>query len=419
MRQPAGVAPGRMDVRWSGDRSGSLRSPVGLLSRGAWRRWSVVVCGTAALCVLPAVIAALPVRQSPISAAALRARILASASVPYEAYAESTVDLGLPDLPDLHEVSQLLDGTTDQYVWYRSAGYWRADDVTGSGPNGTFQAGESDTYQNGQLTYLWDYGRSLLTQIIGAQPVRLPRAADLLPPALARRLLGIAAAMDHYSRLPSQQVAGIDAAGLRVTPAGRATTIGAIDIWADPRTGLPVEVQITGRGAAQPVLTSSFLELSQRRPGLDVVTPHLAPGIGVTTTSLPAVDSVLNGDGDGDHDGSPFPRELAGSSHVAIPGSPPGVAVYGAGFSRFVLLPLPRSVGPTMLSTALGAGAGVLALAGQTGALIRTPLLTVLMVRPGPRPATFLFAGAVTPAVLENAATSLIGYLTRWFGTHR
>ena len=395
-----------------------MRTPVSLLNKGAWRRWSVVVCGTAALCAVPVVITALPVRQSPISAAALRVRILASASVPYEAYVDSTVDLGLPDLPDLHDVSQLLDGTTDQYVWYRSPTYWRANDVTGSGPNGTFQAGESDTYQDGQLTYLWDYGRSLFTQIVGAQPVRLPRAADLLPPALARRVLGIAAATDHYSSLPSRRVAGIDAAGLRVTPAGHATTIGAIDIWADPRTGLPVEVQITARGAAQPVLTSSFLELSQRRPGLNVVTPHPAPGIGVTTARLPAVDSVLNGDGDGDHDGSPFPRELAGSSHVAIPGSPPGVAVYGTGFSRFVLLPLSRSVGPTMLNAALGAGADVLSLAGQTGALIRTPLLTVLMVEAGLRPATFLFAGAVTPAVLENAATSLIAYLTRWFRTH-
>lgn len=390
-----------------------------LLSSGAWRRWSVVACGTAALCALPAVIAALPVPQSPISVAALRARILASASVPYQAYAESVVDLGLPDLPGLHDISLLLDGTTDQYVWYRSAAYWRADDVTGSGPNGTFQAGESDTYQNGQATYLWDYGRSLLTRIVGAQPVRLPRAADLLPPALARRLLGIAAATDHYSRLPSRRIAGIDAAGLRVEPAGRATTIGAIDIWADPGTGLPVEVQITGRGAAQPVLTSTFLELSQRRPGLDVVTPHLAPGIGFTTTSLPAVDSVLNSDGDGDHDGSPFPGELAGSSRVAVPGSPPGVAIYGTGFSRFVLLPLPRSVGPTMLNAALGAGAGVLSVAGQPGALIRTPLLTVLIVRAGLRPAHFLFAGAVTPAVLENAATSLAAYLTRWFRTNR
>jgi hypothetical protein len=75
-----------------------------------------VAGGTAALCAIPAVIAALPVQQSAISAAALRARILASASVPYQAYAESTVDFGLPALPDLHDVSQLLDGTTDQYV---------------------------------------------------------------------------------------------------------------------------------------------------------------------------------------------------------------------------------------------------------------------------------------------------------------
>jgi hypothetical protein len=392
---------------------------MSLPGQGAWRRWSIVACGTAALCALPVVIAALPVQQSPISAAALRARILASASVPYEAYAESTVDLGLPQLPDLRDVSQLLDGTTDQYVWYRSPTYWRADNVTGSGPNGTFQAGESDTYQNGQLVYLWDYGRSLFTQIVGAQPVRLPRAADLLPPALARRLLGIAAATDHYSRLPSRRVAGVDAAGLRVVPAGRVTTIGTIDIWADPRTGLPVEVQITGRGTARPVLTSGFLELSEHRPGLAGLVPDPAPGVGFTTTSLPAVDSVLNGDGDGDHDGSPFPRQLGGSRHVAIPGSPPGVAVYGAGFSRFVLLPLPHSVAPAMLNIALSAGAQVLSIAGQTGALIRTPLLTVVMVRAGRRPATFLFAGALTPAVLENAATSLVAYLTRWFRANR
>jgi hypothetical protein len=392
---------------------------VSLLGRGAWRRWAVVACGTAVLCAVPAVIAALPVPGSPVGAGALRARILASASVPYEAYAESTVDLGLPELPDLHDVGQLLDGTTDQYVWYRSPAYWRADDVTGNGPNNTYQAGESDTYQDGQVTYLWDYGRNLLTQVIGAQPIRLPRAADLLPPALARRLLGIAAATDHLARLPSRRVAGVDAAGLRVTPAGTGTTIGAIDIWADPRTGLPVEVQIIARGVAQPVLTSSFLELSQRRPGLDVVTPDPAPAIGFATTSLPAVDSVLNGDGDGDHDGSPFPRQLDGRSHVAIPGSPPGVAVYGTGFSRFVLLPLPGGAGASMLNAAVNAGAAGVPVAGGTGALIRTPLLTVVMVRAGPRPATFLLAGAVTPAVLENAATSLVTYLTRWFRTHR
>src|ERR1035438_8427084 len=116
------------------------------------------------MCALPAVA---------ISSATLRARILASVSVPYEGYAESTVNLGLPELPDLQDVSTLFDGSTDQYAWYRSPGSWRAAVITG--------AGESDTYQSGQQTYQWDYGHNVLTRIVGAQPVRLPRAAALRP----------------------------------------------------------------------------------------------------------------------------------------------------------------------------------------------------------------------------------------------
>jgi hypothetical protein len=382
-----------------------------------------VASGTAVLCALPAVIAALPVPASAVSAATLRARMLASAQVPYQGYADATVNLGLPELPSLQDVSDLLDGSTDQYVWYRSPAAWRADDVTGTG--------ENDTYQVGPVTYLWDYGHSLFTRVIGTQPVRLPRAADLLPPALARRLLDTAAAADRYSRLPSRRVAGIAAAGLRVTPADPATTIAAIDIWADPRTGLPVEVHITGRGAGQPVLSSTFLQLSQRSPGPGILTPRPAPGIAVTTTSLPQVDAVLNGDGDGDHDSTPFPAQLAGRRYVVISGSPPGVAVYGTGFSRFVLVPLPRSVGASALTAAIGAGAAAVTLAGQAstgqtgsapaGALIRTPLLTVLLVRAGFRHTTFMFTGAVTPALLENAAAGLVAYLNARFRsrTHR
>ena len=220
--------------------------------------------GTALLCALPAVIAALPVPSSAISAPVLRDRILASASVPYQGYAESTVNLGLPELPDLHNVSLLLDGTTDQYVWYRSPAYWRADDVTGTG--------ESDTYADGGVTYLWSYGTNLLTQITGAEPVRLPRAADLLPPALARRLLDTAGRADRISRLPDRRIAGVDAAGLRLVPAGSGTTVGSVQIWADPASGLPVQVKIIGRGTAgqpgQAALFSTFLELSRAQPDL-------------------------------------------------------------------------------------------------------------------------------------------------------
>ena len=161
----------------------------------------MVACGVGLLCGLPVIVSALPVPASSLTAAALRARILASADVPYQGYAESSVDLGLPTLPDLGDVSTLLDGTTDQEAWYRSPTQWRADVLT--------SVGETDTYQTSHGTFVWDYSSNLMTQILGTEPVRLPRAADLLPPELARRLLGYASPADRLSRLPAQRVAGV------------------------------------------------------------------------------------------------------------------------------------------------------------------------------------------------------------------
>jgi hypothetical protein len=65
------------------------------------------------------------------------------------------------------------------------------------------------------------------------------------------------------------------------------------------------------------------------------------------------------------------------------------------------------------------AGADLVPLTGQTGAVIRTPLLSVLMVTAGFHHATWLFAGAVTPAVLERAANSMINDLTHFFRLRR
>ena len=362
----------------------------------ARRRWFAVAGAVALLCCLPALIGALPVPASPLTAAQLRARILASAAVPYQGYAESAVDLGLPDLPDLGDVSMLLDGTTDQYAWYRSPEHWRADVLTA--------AGENDVYQSGQETYLWDYGRNLLTQIVGAQPVRLPRSSDLLPPALGRRLLSFASSADHLSRLPSRRIAGVDAAGLRIVPADRATTVGQVDIWAEPASGLPVQVEIIGRGGGSPARLARFLEVSSRRPALATVTPEPAPDVGVTTTRLPDVSGTLNGFG------PPLPGRLAGLTRIAVPAGLRDLGGYGSGFSRFAVLPLPQGVGSRALAAAGGAaaGAGVVRLDGGTGVLIDTPLLTVLLARSEFGGPVFLLAGAVTPALLLRAGSGLL-----------
>ena len=353
-----------------------------------------MACGVALLCAVPAVVAALPVPGSSVGAAALRARILASAGVPYQGYDESSVDLGLPDLPDLGDVSTLLDGITDQEAWYRSPGEWRADVVT--------TAGETDTYQTADGIYVWDYSSNLLTQIIGPQPVRLPRAGDLLPPALALRLLGFASRADRISRLPSQRVAGVAAAGLQLVPADPRTTVGAVDIWADPADGLPVEVTVTERGARGPALVTRFLDLSLSRPALATVTPDPAPGVGVTTTALPDITRILN------RFAPPLPARIAGMARAAAPAGLPDVAAYGTGFSRIAVLPLPGGVGQRALSAADDAGAGGISLTNGTGALIQTPLLTVLLAQAQSGGPVYLLAGAVTPALLVRAGSDLL-----------
>jgi hypothetical protein len=353
-----------------------------------------VACGTAALCALPVIAGALPVPQSPVSAAVLRARILASAHVPYQGYAESTVSLGLPTLPDLKGVSMLLNGTTDQYTWYRSPAHWRAEVST--------PAGEDDTYQAGAVTYQWDYGRNLLTRIVGSAPVRLPRAADLLPPALGRRLLALSAGSGRISRLPSRQIAGTAAAGLQVRATDPRTTIAAVDIWADPATGLPVAVQVFARGTARPLVTSEFLQLSESRPAMSVVTPHPALGVGVTTTELPDVSQVLEGVG------PTLPVRLAGFARSQIHDGITWIGAYGTGLSRFAVIPLPGQVGTQALSTALGAGAELDEYPDGMAVVIRTPLLTVVLASSKFSGPVFLLAGPVTPAVLLRAGSGLM-----------
>ena len=379
---------------WGGARPTAPDLLMRVVSRQAYRRWTIVAAGTALLCGLPALIAAWPVPSAAVSAGQLRARIMSSTGVPYQGYAESNVDLGLPSLPDVGDVISLLDGTTDQYVWYRSADEWRADVLT--------TAGETDTYQSAYGTFEWNYSSNLLTQILGAEPVRLPRAADLLPPALAQRLLSYAGPATRLSALPAQRVAGVDAAGLRLTPSGSTSTISAVDVWADPRTGLAVEVEIFGKYSTAPVLMARFLDVSFTPPAVATVTPDLGAGVNIASSSLPDVARILHGYG------PVLPPSLGDVAETAgVPGLP-DLAAYGAGLARFAVIPLPYGTGESLIQAATSAGVTV-QLGNGTAVIIQTPLVTVLLSQQPARP-TYLLAGTVTASVLERAAEQLPEY---------
>ena len=81
--------------------------------------------------------------------------------------------------------------------------------------------------------------------ISAVSEIRLPDASDLLPPTLARALLQDVGD-EELARLPSRRVAGMAAPGVRLVPADRRGP-GPLDLWAEPQTGLPLRVEVSGR----------------------------------------------------------------------------------------------------------------------------------------------------------------------------
>ncbi len=360
----------------------------------ARRRWCLVAGAVAVICAVPAVVSALPAAAPPLSAAQLRARVLASAGRPFQGYAQSAGALGIPSLPGLRDLTALLAGTTRMRIWQASASRWRVDVMS--------DAGERDTYQMPAGTFVWDSGAMLLTEVIGTAGFRLPRPADFTPPALAAWLLRYAGSNSRVSGIAAARVAGIGAAGLRVVPADPATTIGRVDIWADPRTGLPLRVEIVGRRGGAPALVSQFLQVSDDPPGRRVLTPARGPGTGLSVSDATDIVGALR-----NLRPEPLPGRLAGRARIRLPFGFQGIGVYGKGLSTFAVLPLPRLAGPRALEKVRKAGGVSVTFPAGFGEQISTPLLTVTAARSFVSDDTFLLAGLVDATLLRAAAVEL------------
>ena len=364
------------------------------------RRWAVVAAGVALLCGLPVIASALPVSVPQLTASQLRARILTSADESYAGYAESNATFGLPPVSGLTGLTSLLNGVTRMRVWQATPARWRVDVLS--------DAGERDTYQvSGYRSYIWDSGGQLLTEVRGRQTYRLPRAADLVPPALALRLLSEGGRQARFSVIAPVRVAGRDAAGLRMTPADPASTVGRVDIWADPSSGLPLLVEVFGRGSGRPALESLFFQVSSWHPDPRVLTPARGPGAGFTVTSPGNLAGALSNLGL-----VALPAELAGRIRLPVQPGFETIGAYGGGLTTFAVLGVRGSSGRRLIPDAVKAGGTPLVIAGGAGAEISAPLLNAVLVRPPGFFVTFLLAGTVSTRLLEQAAAELTSLVT-------
>jgi len=357
------------------------------------RRWLLVAVGAAALVGAVPLRDALPLAARGVPVDDLRRRILDSTAQPWVGLAEATGRIALPELPALESTTALFTGVTRVRGLVAGPDRWRADELT--------PVGERDVYHLGGREYVWDFGFDQLTALSGTAALRLPRAADLLPPELGRRLLGLAPD-DPVAPLPARGVAGLTAEGLRLTPADPDTTVGRVDVWADPASGLPLHVEIAPRGASEvPLLVSTMQEVDLRPPDDASLVPPRPPGssrVRAAAADLGAALRVL--------DAPPPPTRLTGRSRVPLTGEElPGVGVYGAGLAGFVLVPVSRGIAGRVLDGATTAGGVPITVPRGRAVRIGTPLLS-LAVRSG-RGGSVLLVGTVGPEVLEQAVVEL------------
>ena len=164
--------------------------------------------------------------------------------------------------------------------------------------------------------------------------IRLPDASDLLPPTFARSLLQ-GARESELSRLPGRRVAGIDAAGLRLTPDAEGNHRRPCRHLGRPgqraaAAGGAVRRRRAAPGAHHDASSSSASAPLRKRP------PTSALPEGVRVDYEQSVDVAAAANAFAPYD---LPASLAGLS--SRDGEDPGaVGVYGRGPTTLIALPL-------------------------------------------------------------------------------
>jgi hypothetical protein len=206
-------------------------------------RWMVV--GVIALGVLTPSVAGrfLPAKDVSVSATDLARRIQKSPGTSWsgEAIAQGSLQVPLGG-STFGGIARLLGDRTQLRVWWRDDQNWRVDRITATG--------ESDQLRERGFSIRWRYEQNT-ARLVSWSSIRLPDDHDVVPTALAARLLAGAKASE-LTRIAPRRIASRSAAGLRLVPDDPRSTISRVDVWADESTGVPLRVEVYGADHAHP-----------------------------------------------------------------------------------------------------------------------------------------------------------------------
>ncbi|MDF3301930.1 LolA family protein [Streptomyces tropicalis] len=195
------------------------------------------------------------------------------------------------------------------------------------------------------------------------------------------------------------QVAGRDAYKLVVKPKQSGSTVGAVTIAVDAKTGMPLKFTLTPASGGAAVVDAGFTKISYARPAAS--TFRFTPPKGAKVTE----------EKDGAHGDHRHPKGAGPSSHGLLPGMPGekgakgGRKVIGKGWNSIAVLDTGSKGGTPSASGAKGLG-GMLGSLGDPvsgkfgkGTVFSTRLINALMMNDGK-----IYVGAVTKDALVKAA---------------
>lgn len=352
-------------------------------------RWLVVALLALGVCAPPVVLRFLPAADSDISAAALANRVRTSTDFGWtgEVRAQGALEVPLGG-STFGGLARLLGERTQLRVWWRDAKNWRVDRIT--------PTGETDQLREGGFSIRWRYEQST-ARLVTWSAIRLPDDNDIVPSALAARLLDGAKASE-LSRISPERIAGRSAVGLRLVPADPMSTIARVDVWSDKSSGVPLRVSVYGDGGTRhPVLTSETTSFDPDPPSDRNVSFEFSPAVDFERGS--SFDAVASANAF-----APFllPAKLVGLERRGTEKGLGAVGVYGRGPTALLVVPLrhdPAEELADQLARSRDARES-----GQSVALDIGPL-SVLLVRR--ERSHFLLTGTITPESLERAATEL------------
>lgn len=316
----------------------------------------------------------------PKTAGELLAAVANAPNQPFSGTVVETANLGLPALPDTGGSTSpqaLLTGSHTLRIWYASPKQVRLALIG--------DLAETDLIRNGTDAWLWSSRTNTATHTV------LPaEAAGAIPSPTTLPVDPVTAAQQALAAIDPTTVVAVDGTSLVanrpvyelvLTPRDASSLIGQVRLALDSTTFLPLRVEVFAKGGTSPAFETGFTSLQTAAPDASVFSFTPPPGATVTNQSAPTTQ----------------PSTSAPSAPSMSP------TVVGSGWMSVLVLH-----GATASSLSSNATLGTVLKATTpvqgafgSGQLLSTPLLSVLLLSDGRT-----LIGAVTPNVLEQAATS-------------